>query len=250
MAETPPRVYGARARVALMVPSPNTVAEAEFWRLAPEGVTVHTSRMPFFADRHEAPFDAMEAELPRVIDETISAGPDVVAYGCTASSARGDPREKEAELTARIGRPAVTAAGALLAALERFGARRIALLTPYPRYVNDKERAFFAANGVETAADESVIVDEGQERFRNMSLVPAALLAERATALGRRADVDAIVLSCCDMPTLEAIPAIEAATGKPATSSVQALFRRAAELAGFADPRPGLGRLLEAARPN
>ena len=41
------RVYGAKARMALMVPSTNTVAETEFWEMAPDGITIHTSRMPF-----------------------------------------------------------------------------------------------------------------------------------------------------------------------------------------------------------
>ena len=58
------RVYGAKARMALMVPSTNTVAETEFWKMAPEGLTVHTSRMPFFANRFDSPFDEMESHLP------------------------------------------------------------------------------------------------------------------------------------------------------------------------------------------
>ena len=39
------RPYGARARVGLIVPAPNTVAETEFWRLVPVGMNVHTTRM-------------------------------------------------------------------------------------------------------------------------------------------------------------------------------------------------------------
>ena len=66
------RVYGAKARMALMVPSTNTVAETEFWEMAPDGITIHTSRMPFFAERFEKPFDEMESHLPRVIDEVNS----------------------------------------------------------------------------------------------------------------------------------------------------------------------------------
>jgi maleate cis-trans isomerase len=244
MSETPARVYGAKARLALMVPSTNTVAETEFWRLAPEGVTIHTSRMPFFAERFEKPFDEMESHLPRVIDEVNSAAPDVVAYGCTASSAKGIPRDYERTLTAKIGKPTVSAAGALVAALEVFGAKRIALVTPYPQSLNDKERVFFAENGIDVVEDESIIVHESQMQFKNMNAVPSALLIERATALGSRDDVDAVVLSCCDMPTLEAIPAIEAAIGKPVTSSVQALFWSAARAAGIDEPTPGRGRLL------
>ena len=239
-----PRVYGKRARMALMVPSPNTVAETEFWRLAGEGVTIHTSRMPFFAGRFESPFDEMERQLPRVIDEVNSAQPDVVAYGCTASSAKGDPAVYEALLTGKTGVPTVTAAGALIAALKLFGARRIALITPYPPAVNRKECRFFAENGITVAVDESVIVDQGQMQFRNMNKVPPEQLAARAEELGSRDDVDAVVLSCCDMPTLDAIPRIEAAIGKPTISSTQALFWSSLRAAGIEDGRAGCGCLL------
>ena len=92
------RVYGAKARMALMVPSTNTVAETEFWEMAPDGITIHTSRMPFFAERFEKPFDEMESHLPRVIEEVNSAEPDVIAYACTASSAKGNPTAYEDEL--------------------------------------------------------------------------------------------------------------------------------------------------------
>jgi len=240
------RVYGRRARIGLVVPSTNTVAETEFWRLAPAGLTVHTSRMPFFAERSAAPFEEMERHLPRVLEEAVSATPDVIAYGCTASSAKGDPAVMEGELTALSRRPTATAAAALLAALAALGARRIALLTPYPPALNAKECVFFAKNGIEVVAEESVIVDEAQLSLRNMCLVPTDLLVERAIALGRDARIEAVLLSCADMATLEAIPAIEAALGKPAISSVQALFWRALRLAGLTDPIANAGRLLAA----
>jgi maleate cis-trans isomerase len=71
-----------------------------------------------------------------------------------------------------------------------------------------------------------------------------ALLIDRASAIGWRDDVDAVVLSCCDMPTLEAIPVIETAIGKPVTSSTQALFWRAARTVGISEAISGRGRLL------
>jgi maleate cis-trans isomerase len=92
--------------------------------------------------------------------------------------------------------------------------------------------------------DESIIVHESQMQFKNMNKVPAELLIERATALGGRDDVDAVVLSCCDMPTLDAIPRIETAIGKPVTSSVQALFWSATRAAGITERAKGKGRLL------
>ena len=238
------RAYGARARVALLVPSPNTVAETEFWRMAPPGVSIHTSRMPYFPERDGDPFPAMEAEVPRVLAEATSAEPTVVAYGCTASSAKGDPDAKEQALSEEAGLPTVTAAAALLAALAALGASRIALVTPYPQHVNDKERLFFADNGVDVVADQSLIVDKAQERLKKMYRVPPEMVIERAVALGADPRVEAIVLSCCDMPTLDAIPAIEQQTGKPVASSTQALFWRSLRAAGVNDPVDGAGRLL------
>ena len=61
------RVYGAKARMALMVPSTNTVAETEFWKMAPEGLTVHTSRMPFFANRFDSPLMKWKAIYPALL---------------------------------------------------------------------------------------------------------------------------------------------------------------------------------------
>ncbi len=243
MIDIPERVYGGRARLGLVVPSTNTVAEIEFWRLAPDGISIHTSRMPFFADRHEKPFDEMERHVPRVLEEANSADPDVIAYGCTASSAKGNPRDYEVMLSEKAGRPAVTAAAALMAALGAFEARRIALVTPYPPTLNAKECVFFEENGIEVMRDDSVIVDDAQLGLRHMYRVPPETLKARAIAASGE-DVDAIVLSCCDMPTLEALPDIEAATGKPVTSSAQALFWRAARTAGVAEPISGMGRLL------
>jgi arylmalonate decarboxylase len=238
------RIYGQRARLGLLVPSTNTTAETEFWRMAPAGVTVHTSRMPFFAEQGEHPFEDMEQQVPRVLDEACTADPDVIVYACTASSAKPDPGAYEHKIADAAGRATVTAAASLVAALERFGARRIALLTPYPQAINDKERRFFAGLGIEVIEDESIIVDPEQLKIRNLFLVPTDTLVERAIALGRDARVEAVVLSCCDMPTLDAIPRIEAAIDKPVTSSNQSLFWRALRGAGISEPLTDYGRLL------
>ena len=238
------RVYGVKARMALMVPSTNTVAETEFWKMAPEGLTVHTSRMPFFADRFDSPFDEMESHLPRVIDEVNSAQPDIIAYGCTASSAKGNPIDYEKQLTQNTGKPTVTAAAALVEALKTFSAKKIVMITPYPQSTNDKERVFFQGNGVEVIEDESIIIDDAQLKFKNMNKIPTDLLIDRSVSLGQAENVDAVILSCCDMPTLDAIPIIEDAIGKPVTSSTQALFWRAIRTAGILDPIEGMGSLL------
>ncbi|MGK0172855.1 MAG: maleate cis-trans isomerase [Gammaproteobacteria bacterium] len=238
------RIYGARGRIALLVPSTNTVAEIEFWQMAPPGVTVHTSRMSFLPLRDSAPLKSMEAQAPRVLEEAVSAQPDIIAYGCTASSAKPDPDAYREKLEATAGVATVTAAGALLAALGALDATEVILVTPYPAAVNAHECEFFAQNGVTVLADESVIVDEAQQQMRHMSRVPPRTLIERTVALAGKHRAQAIVLSCCDLPTLEAIPAIEAATGIPVISSTQALFWHAMRTAALNDSIAGHGQLL------
>ena len=39
-------MYGWRLRVGLIVPSSNTTMEPEFYRICPEGVNIHTARVP------------------------------------------------------------------------------------------------------------------------------------------------------------------------------------------------------------
>ena len=87
--------------------------------MAPDGISIHTSRMPFFADRDDQPFATMEADVPRVLAEANTAEPSVIAYGCTASSAVGDPDAKERKLSDEAGVNTVTAAASLLAALRQ-----------------------------------------------------------------------------------------------------------------------------------
>jgi maleate isomerase len=38
-------MYGWRARIGLLIPSPNTTMEPEFNQVVPEGVSVHAERM-------------------------------------------------------------------------------------------------------------------------------------------------------------------------------------------------------------
>ena len=77
-----------------------------------------------------------------------------------------------------------------------------------------------------------------------MNRVPSDLLIDRAVALGVSDSVEAVVLSCCDMPTLAAIPKIEEVIEKPVTSSTQSLFWRAMRTAGIKDPIDRMGSLL------
>src|SRR5690606_20084424 len=65
--------YGWRARLGLIVPPTNTVNEAEWRIMAPEGVTIHSARMPLHT---ETDSDAGQAALYHDLGRARAGGRD------------------------------------------------------------------------------------------------------------------------------------------------------------------------------
>ena len=78
---------GRRARIGIVVPSVNTVMEPWAQKVVPEGVSVFAARM-FIppATTPEAFIEMDRNEGQMAIRQLSSVFPDVIAYGCTASS--------------------------------------------------------------------------------------------------------------------------------------------------------------------
>ena len=237
------RPYGWRARIGLIVPSPNTVAETEFWRMAPEGVTTHTTRMLYRADAVEDPLTDMEQFLPRVLEELRGLEVDVVAYGCTASALKTPHEETRDEIARELERPTVTTMGSVIESFRVFGIKNIAIGSPYTDSINEAERCYFESQGLIVTADEGVMLFEAQKRGRHMNLVPSDAVEELANSINSP-DADALFLSCSDMATLGSIERLEQQLGKPVISSAQATFWAALRMAGIEDKVEGCGRLL------
>lgn len=237
------RPYGWRARIGLIVPSPNTVSETEFWRMAPEGVTIHTTRMLYRGGETEDPLKDMEQHLPRVIDELRGLEVDVVAYGCTASALKTPHEKTRDEIAHAVDRPTVTTMGAVLEAFRTLGVRKIAVGSPYTDDINDAERRYFERQGLTVTADEGVRLFEAQNRGRHMNLVPGGEVEKLAERIDSP-EAEAVFLSCSDMATLDTIEKLEGKLGKPVVSSAQATCWAALRAAGIDDKVAGCGRLL------
>ena len=237
------RPYGWRARIGLIVPSPNTVTETEFWRMAPEGVSIHTTRLLYRADEIDDPVADMEQFLPQTLEELRGLEVDIVAYACTASALKTPHEETQGEVAKGVGRPAVTTMGTILEAFKALDVTRIAVGSPYPEEVNKAERKYFESQGLTVTADEGVILFEAQQRLRHMNLVTEADVEELAKHIDSP-DAEAIFLSCGDMATLGIVDKLEKALEKPVVTSVQATFWGALRVAGIDDRIDGCGTLL------
>lgn len=241
------RIYGQSLRLGLIVPSTNTVAETEFWRLVPPGVSVHTARMLFDPEGLQKAggegMGNMHDHMPRAVAETASARVDMIAYGCTASSVQHGPENIEREIEEQVSVPAVSTAGAILAALKSLGIKKFALATPYPAKINAHECEFFAERGFEVVIDRSMLASDEQKRLRGLALVPPEMIRQTVLEMDGP-EVEGFLLSCMDLPTLDLIDELEAETGKPVITSVTCTLWQSLEKAGILESPEKGGRLL------
>ncbi|MDH3233514.1 MAG: aspartate/glutamate racemase family protein [Alphaproteobacteria bacterium] len=237
--------YGWRARLGVIVPPTNTVNEAEWQRMAPTGVSVHATRMPLHTDTEtDAGERALYADLEQAVQDLSSAGMDVIAYGCTAGSMVRPLTRLTDYMTKLCNRPTVATAPAIVQALQALGASKVSVATPYHDVLNAHEKAFLAANGIETLAIAGLGIGAGgAHEYTQIARRPASDAFDLAVSVDR-AEAEAIVISCTDFATLPIIDRLEQTLGKPVVTSNQATFWAALRASGITDHLDGAGRLL------
>ena len=124
-------VSRGRARFGILVPFTNTNLEADFALMRPAGISMHFSRLGGY-DEDEIPDETQmqglgASDLEEPLRLFMGIKPDVVIYGCTSATLTHGP-EFDRQLTAKIkassGAATVTAAGALVDALNVLNAEK------------------------------------------------------------------------------------------------------------------------------
>lgn len=234
----------ARAAIALIVLSSDQTIEHEFRDLLGiDGVALYQSRIANDSRITPATLMAMKSRIEAAVDVILPGMPlDVVAYGCTsASMVIGEEAVFEQIRRARPDVACTTPITAAFAALDAFGARRIALLTPYREDVNRMIKAYIEQRGVEVPVTGSFHEEDDLRACR----ISAASIRDAAIELGRDERADAVFVSCTSLRAAGVVGEIEAALGKPVTSSNHAMAWHCLRLAGIDDRRDDAGRLFE-----
>lgn len=247
-ASTPHRhasTYSYRAKIGLIVPPTNTVNEAEWQRVMPEGVTFHTHRMVLHPDSASPEGRAgLLADLEASIALLGQSGADVIAYACTAGSMITPASSLPDDLQARTGIAAVTTSAAIVAALEALGITRLSVATPYSEAMNMHETHFLNDHGFDV--DRIVGLGIGANRPQDFPRIARTPIADVARHC-REAFVPgsgALLITCTDFPSLPLIDMLEAEFGVPVVTSNQATLWACLRRAGIADPVAGMGRLM------
>jgi maleate isomerase len=234
-----------RARIGLVVLATDHTIEHEWRRILGgiEGVGLYQSRIWNDARITPETLAAMEAGLADAAG-VIMPGVrlDVVAYGCTsASMVIGEDRV--AERIARVHPEArvTTPITGAFAAFRAFGACRLAVLTPYRDDVNATVRRYIEARGFEVP----VFGSFNEEDDHKVARISPASIRDAAIELAATPVVDAVFVACTSLRVAGIAREIEAAAGKPVTSSNHAMAWHALRLAGIDTGLPEWGRLFE-----
>jgi len=239
---------GARARIGLVVLASDYTMEHEFRRVfaSPElgaGVDYYESRI------YNSPQITPEtlAAMGPLISETTDlilpgAKLDVVGFGCTsASMVLGEETVAERVRAARPEAKVTNPITAAFAAFDAFAAKRIAVLTPYRRDVNEIVRDYITGKGYQVP----VFGSFNQQDDGIVSRIDAASVKAAVRAITKGRDVDAVFVSCTSVRLVDSVAEIEAEVGLPVTSSNHALAWHCLRLAGVTTALPGLGRLYQ-----
>ncbi|MBW8635894.1 aspartate/glutamate racemase family protein [Hoeflea sp. WL0058] len=237
--------YSSRAKLGLIVPPTNTVNEAEWARMVPDGVTYHTHRMSLHSDTHtEAGEAALYADLDTAIGMLAQCGADAIAYACTAGSMITPAQSMPDRLSERTGRQCVTTSAAIIDALKTLGVVQLSVATPYADALNAHETEFLEAHGFEVLRLIGLGIGAGgPSEYPRIARTPLEAVADHARAAFVPGS-DALLVTCTDFPTLPLVESLEAELGVPVVTSNQATFWSMLRAVGVQDRFQPFGRLL------
>jgi len=241
-------------RIGQIVPSSNVTMETEIPALlraremvAPERFTFHSARMRMKHVTREE-LAAMDGESDRCALELSDAGVDVLGYACLVaimSMGQGYHRQSAERLQGvtrdnAMPAPVVSSAGALIEGLKAMGAKKIAVVAPYMQPLTDMVVEYIANEGFE-------VVDSRALEIQNNLAVAAhdPMNLPQIVAGMNTAGADVIVLSACvQMPSLAAVPMVEAQSGKPVLTAAIATTWSMLKALNLETRVPGGGALL------
>src|ERR671915_1194236 len=233
--------WEATVRIGVLTPHADVGPESELQAMAPQGVAIHATRVPFGAMAAEgvmdptiplAPVRAF-AEPPHLDDaaELLAAAPlKAITYGFT-SSAYVIGVEGEAGMIARLERrtrgiPVVATCKAAVEGLRVLGARRIALIDPpwFDSELNTLGSRYYEAAGFQVVYSAPCGLPSDQRKITPSDL--HAWVSEHAST-----DAEAIVIGGNGLRAVGTIAALEEDLGRAVVTANQALLWAALRVA-------------------
>jgi maleate cis-trans isomerase len=236
-------MYGWRAKIGRISPSPETVGCEEWRRAMPEGVCLVETRTLL----HDVTIEGLSEtvkQVERAALELASAEVDVILHAGTAIAffrGFGHDQELSRRITATTGIKATTSLTAVVEALRILGIKRPAIATSYLADIDARLVSVLEQSAFKVAA----IRGMGLKRSIDMGKVmPDETYRLAREAASSAPDADGIFISCGNLRSFEAIEPLETDTGLPVVTSNQAGLWQTLRMVGVSEALPNLGRLL------
>mgnify|MGYP000010950072 FL=1 len=232
---------GAGLRMGVVVLSTDETLEYEARSvLAGREANLMHSRIPAQSTVTPEQLKTMEAALPQAAG-LLPRGLSVIGYGCTsAATVIGPDMVANAVQAVHPGVRVTEPISSVIAALQGFDARKIALVTPYVPSVTGPMRRHLSANGIEVLSE----VSFGQQDDWTVARITEPSTRAAMLEAGRVRGVEAVFASCTNLRTFGVIDQVEAELGVPVISSNLALIWNMLRLSDTPAPEWGPGRLF------
>jgi len=238
-----------RKKIAVIVPSTNTTVEADFNSMAPEGITFHTGRIMLEDirmsdnDLFNNLLEQLRRNLPQAIERVMTCRPDFIIMGMSGETfvggKEGNKRFEENVRNLSGGLNVYTGAHATHMALQKYGAKRLAIITPYQPPGDEQVYKFFTDYGYDVKVIKGLKIKDAVA----ISQVPESQLRDVILEINGP-DVDAIVQCGTNMSMVRLADAAERFLGKPVIAINTATLWYALRSEGIMDKMDGVGSLF------
>jgi maleate isomerase len=245
-----PDGLGYRARIGLLTPNDDAVPESEFWMMAPEGVSVHVSRVLLLDTRtysnppHPDDAIALLAALPM----------KAIVFAFTTTSYILGPDGEQA-LKVRLekhsnGIPVLLTGTAAVAGFRALGVRRVALIHP-PWFADNENQlgvAYFRKQGFDVVYASQMDlrglpIAKPSDPLRKFTEIYPAEIYEFARK-NVPDNAEAVFFGGNGFRAIGVISALEDELGVPVLTGNQVAFWYALRQAGVHVPVTGYGRVF------
>ncbi len=235
--------YGHIGRIGFL--SPGVVDETlsgQWYRMAPHGVTLVRTSL----ELKDVTVDEVNAALARTEKAATELGkysPDCIIFGGSPTVAvpgHGFEKTVVEKIEQASGRKAFSAQVAAIEALQKYGARKLALATPFPDNVNAMVKEYLEKSGFEVLS-----IRGSGVAYLDLTRTPL----QKSWDLGKQVfeeakSADALYFPGAPQPCVDIIDALEKELGTFVISSLQASLWKGLQFIGYGVPIAGYGKLL------
>ena len=229
-------------RVGVVALSTDFTIEQDFRRICHNiPIDIFVNRIPFENPLTHENYLKMADHLPKIVEDILpNQKLDTVAYGCTSGTvAIGEERIISQIHKSKPGVYVTTPITAALRAFKKLDIKKIAILTPYPKLVNETVYDYLQKNKIDIDSFSGFNLEYDFDIAR---VDPQYLI--RIIKDIDYSNVDAVFISCTALRIVEVLQEIEDLIKKPIISSNQAIIWDSIRSTKIKSSIEGYGKLL------